>query len=91
MTAATIAGHSNKSEYSKKNGYRMSSKTPWGNPIVYFFSLVLVAICVTPVLYIIFGGFRTNSQITNHPSGCRTHGFPITTKRLSKATFSGLS
>ncbi len=64
MTAATIAGHSNKSEYSKKNGYRKSSKTPWGNPIVYFFSLVLVAICITPVLYIIFGGFRTNSQIT---------------------------
>ena len=30
---------------------------------------MLVAICVTPVLYIIFGGFRTNSQITNHPSG----------------------
>ena len=54
MTAATIAGHSNKSEYSKKNGYRKSSKTPWGNPIVYFFSLVLVAICITPVLYIIF-------------------------------------
>ena len=51
MTAATIAGHSNKSEYSKKNGYRKSSKTPWGNPIVYFFSLVLVAICITPVLY----------------------------------------
>ena len=69
MTAATIAGHSNKSEYSKKNGYRKSSKTPWGNPIVYFFSLALVAICITPVLYIIFGGFRTNSQITNHPSG----------------------
>ena len=48
---------------------RKSAKTPWGNPIVYFFSLVLVAICITPVLYIIFGGFRTNSQITNHPSG----------------------
>ena len=63
MTAATIAGHSNKSEYSKKNGYRKSSKTPWGNPIVYFFSLVLVASCITPVLYIIFGGFRTNPQI----------------------------
>ena len=53
MTAATIAGHSNKSEYSKKNGYRKSSKTPWGNPIVYFFSLVLVAICITPVLSLI--------------------------------------
>ena len=73
MTAATIAGHSNKSEYSKKNGYRMSSKTPWGNPIVYFFSLVLVAICVTPVLYIIFGGFRTNSQteVADHQPSVR--------------------
>lgn len=58
-----------KARYSVANGYRMSSKSPWGNPIVYFFSLVLVAICVVPVLYIVFGGFRTNSQITNHPSG----------------------
>ena len=65
MSAAVSA----KNKYSVKNGYRPSSKTPWGNPAVYFFSLVLVAICVTPVLYIIFGGFRTNSQITNHPSG----------------------
>lgn len=55
--------------YTAKNGYKMSSKMPWGNPVVYFFSLVLVAVCVTPVLYIIVGGFRTNSQITNHPSG----------------------
>ena len=30
MTAATIAGHSNKSEYSKKNGYRKSSNLPKG-------------------------------------------------------------
>ena len=79
MTAATIAGHSNKSEYSKKNGYRKSSKTPWGNPIVYFFSLVLVAICITPVLYIIFGGFRTNSHFLDgteefYHRGYRHHG-----------------
>lgn len=54
-----------------KNPYALkkSSKTPWGNPIVYFFSLVLVAICVGPVLYIILGGFRTNSQITRDPAG----------------------
>lgn len=82
MTAATIAGHSNKSEYSKKNGYRKSSKTPWGNPIVYFFSLVLVAICITPVLYIIFGGFRTNSQITNHPSGMPNPWIPFVQQNL---------
>ena len=25
---------------------RKSAKTPWGNPVVYFFSLLLVALCV---------------------------------------------
>lgn len=45
------------------------ASTPWGNPVVYFLSLVLVGICVGPVLYIIFGGFRTNAQITQDPSG----------------------
>ncbi|EFA22640.1 carbohydrate ABC transporter permease [Bifidobacterium gallicum] len=76
MTSASIsfAGKTGKAgkkndRYSAKNGYRKSSKTPWGNPIVYFFSLILVAICVVPVLYIIFGGFRTNAQITNNPAG----------------------
>lgn len=34
MTSAT-----NTAKYTAKNGYRLSSKTPWGNPIVYFFSL----------------------------------------------------
>ncbi|MBF9709867.1 carbohydrate ABC transporter permease [Bifidobacterium dentium] len=48
---------------------RKSSKTPWGHPIVYVLSLVLVLICVTPVVYIIVGGFRTNSQITRDPAG----------------------
>lgn len=55
--------------YTAANGYRMSHKTPWGHPVVYFFALILVAICVVPVLYIVIGGFRTNAQITNHPSG----------------------
>ena len=40
-----------------------------GNPVVYFFSLLLVALCVGPVLYIIIGGFRTNAQITRDPAG----------------------
>lgn len=48
---------------------RKSSKTPRGHPIVYVLSLVLVLICVTPVVYIIIGGFRTNSQITRDPAG----------------------
>lgn len=49
--------------------YRKSSKTPWGHPIVYVLSVILVLICVVPVLYIILGGFRTNSQITRDPAG----------------------
>ncbi|MEE1296564.1 MAG: carbohydrate ABC transporter permease [Bifidobacterium sp.] len=31
--------------------------------------MILVLICVVPVLYIILGGFRTNSQITQNPAG----------------------
>lgn len=41
----------------------------WGSPWVYLLAMVLIAICVTPILYIIVGGFRTNSQITVDPSG----------------------
>jgi len=41
----------------------------WGSPVVYFVSLCLIAICIGPVLYIILGGFRTNSQITADPAG----------------------
>ena len=56
-------------QYTKANGYRVSQKTPWGHPVVYLLSVILVAICTVPVLYIIIGGFRTNSQITHNPSG----------------------
>ncbi|MCI1901638.1 MAG: carbohydrate ABC transporter permease [Bifidobacteriaceae bacterium] len=52
-----------------KNGYRKSPKNPWGNPVVYFISLLLIAICIGPVVYIILGGFRSNAQITNDPAG----------------------
>lgn len=40
----------------------------WGSPAVYFVALLLVAVCIAPVLYIVLGGFRTNSQITQDPS-----------------------
>jgi raffinose/stachyose/melibiose transport system permease protein len=41
----------------------------WGSPATYLAAVVLVAVCIGPVLYIIVGGFRTNSQITVDPSG----------------------
>jgi len=40
----------------------------WGNPIVYLAALVLIGLMLGPVLYIILGGFRTNSQITANPA-----------------------
>jgi raffinose/stachyose/melibiose transport system permease protein len=45
------------------------SGVKWGSPAVYLVALVLITICITPVLYVIIGGFRTNSQITLDPSG----------------------
>jgi len=35
----------------------------------YLIAFFFVGICIAPVIYIILGGFRTNAQITNDPSG----------------------
>lgn len=53
----------------KPSGLRRVPKVRWGSPGVYLIAIILITICITPVLYIIFGGFRTNSQITLDPSG----------------------
>ncbi|MFF5297040.1 carbohydrate ABC transporter permease [Paractinoplanes globisporus] len=42
---------------------------PWGNPIVYLIALVLIGLMLGPVIYLILGGFRDNSQITVSPAG----------------------
>jgi raffinose/stachyose/melibiose transport system permease protein len=44
-------------------------KLGWGSPVVYVAALVLIALMIGPVLYIVTGGFRTNSQITAAPAG----------------------
>ena len=41
----------------------------WGNPVVYLAALLLIGVMLGPVIYIILGGFRTNSQITVDPAG----------------------
>ena len=48
---------------------RRQSKVAWGSPMTYVVAFLFVGICIAPVLYIILGGFRTNAQITNSPSG----------------------
>jgi raffinose/stachyose/melibiose transport system permease protein len=41
---------------------------PWGSPVVYFVALVVIALMLGPVIYIILGGFRSNSAITLDPA-----------------------
>ena len=50
-------------------GRRPRTDGGWGNPIVYFAALLLIGVMIGPVVYIILGGFRTNSQITVSPAG----------------------
>ncbi|MDF6040892.1 carbohydrate ABC transporter permease [Streptomyces sp. JH14] len=40
----------------------------WGNPFTYFIALLVIGVCIAPVLYIVLGGFRTNSQISTSPA-----------------------
>jgi raffinose/stachyose/melibiose transport system permease protein len=48
---------------------RGSSRLDRVNPFVYVIAWLLVGVCIGPVAYIVLGGLRTNSQITQDPSG----------------------
>lgn len=43
-----------------------------GGLAIYFVALLLIGLMLTPVAYIILGGFRSNSEITLDPSGLPT-------------------
>jgi raffinose/stachyose/melibiose transport system permease protein len=70
MSASTYRPRSSAAR-SKNRGGRGDTDRPqkWGNPITYLVALMFIAACIAPVLYIVVGGFRTNSQITNSPAG----------------------
>ncbi|HEY4269200.1 MAG TPA: carbohydrate ABC transporter permease [Galbitalea sp.] len=53
----------------RSSGLRERTPINWGHPITYFVALLFIAVSLAPVLYIVLGGFRTNSQITTDPSG----------------------
>jgi raffinose/stachyose/melibiose transport system permease protein len=57
--------------YSAKTPKPKRAKVPGqgNNPIPYLVAVVLIALMLTPVAYIILGGFRTNAQITTDPAG----------------------
>jgi raffinose/stachyose/melibiose transport system permease protein len=48
---------------------RSDKPQKWGNPGIYFIALLLIGVSLGPVVYIVLGGFRTNSQITVSPAG----------------------
>jgi raffinose/stachyose/melibiose transport system permease protein len=64
MSATTLDAPAQRSRARKD-----APKRDWGSPTIYFIALLLVATMLAPVVYIILGGFRTNSQITNSPAG----------------------
>lgn len=50
----------------------MTSHRPrvnWGQPFVYLIALVVVAITISPVVFVILNGFRTTAQINADPGG----------------------
>src|SRR6266567_4078894 len=48
---------------------RTDKPQKWGSPVTYFIALLLIAVSLGPVVYIVLGGFRSNSQITTSPAG----------------------
>jgi raffinose/stachyose/melibiose transport system permease protein len=66
MAAISTAPPPTRAPLVKPRRRRSLSQAGWATYVVAF---ALVGICIVPVLYIIMGGFRTNSQITANPSG----------------------
>lgn len=66
MSQAALTG---RTATSARRSTKSSSGASWGSPTTYLVATVLISVCIAPVLYIILGGFRSNSQITVNPSG----------------------
>ena len=41
----------------------------WGTPIAYCVALVVIVVMLAPVVFIVIGGFRSNSELTTDPAG----------------------
>jgi len=52
-----------------RSAKRSDRPQKWGSPAVYFIALLLIAVSLGPVVFIVLGGFRSNSQITVDPAG----------------------
>jgi raffinose/stachyose/melibiose transport system permease protein len=69
MSAATSGVRSVRARPAKRSDSRRDKPDKWGNPGIYFIALLFISVSIGPVVYIMLGGFRTNSQITVSPAG----------------------
>ncbi|NEC63039.1 carbohydrate ABC transporter permease [Streptomyces sp. SID9727] len=69
MSATTTASRTSPAPEPRPPTGRRGAPQKWGSPVTYFVALLFVGVCVAPVLYIVLGGFRSNSQITTDPAG----------------------
>jgi len=73
-----------------RSAKRSDRPQKWGSPATYFIALLLIAVCIGPVVYIVLGGFRSNSQITVSPAGLPSPWvFGNYTSILKSSTFWG--
>jgi raffinose/stachyose/melibiose transport system permease protein len=67
--SATTLGRAQQVQRAPRRARSTRNGDKWGSPVTYFIALVFIALCLAPILYIVLGGFRTNSQITSSPAG----------------------
>ena len=53
----------------RRRGRAAKQKPEWASPPVYLVAALVIAALLSPVVYVILGGFRNNSQITADPAG----------------------
>ncbi|KZE36167.1 carbohydrate ABC transporter permease [Microbacterium sp. T32] len=69
---------------------RPAGRSRFSGAVVGFIALVLIALMLGPVIYIILGGFRSNSEITVDPAGFPTRwNWENYTEVLTSGTFWG--
>ncbi|NNC13876.1 carbohydrate ABC transporter permease [Planctomonas sp. JC2975] len=90
MSATSVAARQTSKRRQASGADARDAPRGWGHPFTYFIALIFIAVCIAPVLYIVFGGFRTNAQITTSPSGLPNPWvFSNYTDVLASSTFWG--
>ncbi|WP_066587393.1 carbohydrate ABC transporter permease [Cellulomonas timonensis] len=69
MSAGTLTSASTTPHERPEQARRRIKRPGGGSPLVYGLALVVVAITLGPVLYGVFGGFRSNAQLAENPAG----------------------